>query len=162
MAQRKALQLTVDVPAEPQAVFDAMTDWARQHEWMLGTKVQARKADGRGVGGEIAAFTGIGPLGFWDTMTITRWEPPHLVEVDHTGHFVRGLGIFRVEPSGAGSRFVWREELDLPLGRLGRLGWPLVKPLFAAGVAWSLRRFARFAASGEFSPDFGRQSAASG
>lgn len=151
MSKRKTLQLTVDVPADPQAVFDAMTDWDRQHEWMLGTRVEAGKAGGRGVGGEFAAFTGIGPLGFWDTMTITRWDPPHVVEVDHTGTLVRGIGVFRVEPAGSGSRFVWREEVDPPLGRLGQIGWYVVKPLLAAGVALSLRRFARFAASGRFS-----------
>lgn len=148
MSELKSLQLTVDVPADPQTVFDAMTDWDRQHEWMLGTTVRPGAKDGRGVGGEIAAFTGIGPIGFWDTMTITRWDDPRVVEVDHTGDLVRGKGIFRVERSGTGSRFVWREEVDLPFGRIGRMGWVVVKPLLAAGVALSLRRFARFAASG--------------
>jgi hypothetical protein len=38
--------------------------------------------------------------------------------------------------------FVWSEELELPLGALGRLGWPLVRPLFLAGVRRSLDRFA--------------------
>jgi uncharacterized protein YndB with AHSA1/START domain len=37
MAERAVLQLTVDVPADPGTVFAAMTDWDRQHEWMLGT-----------------------------------------------------------------------------------------------------------------------------
>lgn len=146
MPDRKTLQLTVDVPAEPQVVFDAMTDWEHQHEWMLGTKVRADASGADSVGGRIAAFTGVGPLGFWDTMTITRWDAPRVVEVDHTGKVVRGLGEFRVEPWGSGSRFVWREEVEPPLGRLGAVGWYLVKPLLAAGVAYSLRRFARFAA----------------
>ncbi len=148
MAERKALQLTVDVPADPVGVFAAMTDWDRQHEWMLGTRVRAERNGGRGTGGGIAAFTGIGPLGFWDTMTITRWDEPRVVEVDHTGELVRGIGVFRVERAGPGSRFVWREEVDLPLGRLGQLGWLVIKPLLAAGVALSLRRFARFAVRG--------------
>lgn len=144
----KTLELVVDVPADPQTVFDAMTDWDRQHEWMLGTKVRAGAGGGKGVGGEIAAFTGIGPIGFWDTMTITKWDDPRVVEVDHTGDLVRGKGVFRVEQHGTGSRFVWREEVDPPLGKLGQIGWYVVKPLLAAGVALSLRRFARFAASG--------------
>jgi uncharacterized protein YndB with AHSA1/START domain len=147
MPGRKTLQLTVDVPADPATVFDAMTDWDHQHEWMLGTRVRAAAAGGRGEGGGIEAFTGIGPIGFWDTMTITRWEEPRVVEVSHTGHLVRGIGIFRVEPAAGGARFVWREEVDPPLGRLGALGWYLVKPALAAGVAYSLRRFARFAAA---------------
>ena len=64
------------------------------------------------------------------------------MEVDHTGELVRGIGVFRVERAGPGSRFVWREEVDLPLGRLGQLGSLVIKPLLAAGVALSLRRFA--------------------
>jgi hypothetical protein len=146
MTERRTLQFVVEIPAEPQAVFDAMTDWERQHEWMLATKVRADAAGARSAGGRIAAFTGVGPLGFWGTMTVTRWEEPRLVEVDHTGKVVRGLGIFRVEQWGPGTRFVWREEVDPPLGRAGALGWYIVKPLIAAGVAVSLRRFARFAA----------------
>lgn len=146
MGERRSLQLSVDVPADPETVFTAMTDWERQHEWMLGTRVRAEEKGGQGVGGGIAAFTGFGPLGFWDTMTITRWQRPRVVEVDHTGKLVRGIGVFRVEPSANGSRFVWREEVDLPLGRVGEFGWAVVvKPLLAAGVAFSLRRFARFA-----------------
>ncbi len=147
MSERKRLQLTVDVPADPQTVFEAMTDWDRQHEWMLGTKVRAEAQQGQGVGGQIAAFTGVGPVGFWDTMTITAWDPPRIVEVDHTGALVRGIGVFRIERCGSGSRFVWVEEVDLPLGRLGQAGWYVVKPLLAVGVALSLRRFARFAAT---------------
>ncbi len=146
-SHRKTLQLTVDVPADPQTVFDAMTDWDAQHEWMLGTRVEGRHQNGKGIGGTFAAFTGIGPLGFWDPMTITRWDAPHVVEVLHEGNVVKGTGEFRVERAGSGSRFVWREDIDLPLGMLGQVGWPLVKPLFAAGVAFSLRRFARFAAA---------------
>ena len=44
--------------------------------------------------------------------------------------------------------FVWREDLELPLGALGRLGWPLVRPVFAYGVQLSLRRFARWVEAG--------------
>ena len=62
---------------------------------------------------------------------------------------MRGTGAFEVEPLGADrSRFVWREDLDLPLGLLGRLGWPLVRPVFAYGVQLSLRRFARWVEAG--------------
>jgi hypothetical protein len=83
-------------------------------------------------------------VGFVDPMEITLWEPPHRCHVLHTGRVVRGTGAFEVEARGAGSRFVWREDLELPLGLLGRLGWPLVRPLFWYGVRLSLRRFARW------------------
>lgn len=138
------LTLHVDVAAGVQATWDAVVDWDRQGEWMLGTRVEAGEQSGRGVGGTLRAYTGAGPLGFWDTMTITGWDPPNRCEVLHTGRLVRGVGVFAVEERGAGSRFVWSEQLDLPLGVIGRAGWPLVRPVFAAGVQHSLKRFARF------------------
>ena len=78
-------------------------------------------------------------------MVITVWEPPYRCHVSHTGRVVRGTGEFTVRAVGEGrSTFVWREDLELPLGGLGRLGWPLVRPLFRAGVRASLRKLARW------------------
>ena len=138
------LTLHVDVEAPVEATWAAVVDWDRQGEWMLGTRVEAGEQGGRGVGGTLRAFTGVGRFGFWDSMVITGWEPPHRCEVRHTGRLVRGGGVFVVEPRGSGSRFVWSEQLDLPFGAIGRAGWPLIRPLFAAGVRLSLGRFARF------------------
>ena len=143
------LVLRTDVDAPVEQTWAGAVDWAGQGEWMLGTRVWPTERDGQGVGGGIAAFTGVGPLGFLDTMVITRWEPPRSCHVLHTGRIVRGTGAFDVEPRGEGrSTFVWREDLELPLGLLGRLGWPLVRPLFAFGVRLSLRRFARWVEAG--------------
>ena len=147
------LVLTVDVDAPVEQTWAGATDWARQGEWMLGTRVRGTAQDGVGVGGGIEAFTGVGRLGFLDTMEITRWEPPRVCHVLHTGRVVRGTGEFEVRARGdARSTFVWREDLDLPLGVLGRAGWPLVKPLFAYGVRRSLKGFARWVESGAARP----------
>ena len=143
------LVLRTDVDAPVEQTWAGAVDWAGQGEWMLGTTVRPTKQGGQGVGGGIAAFTGLGPLGFLDTMVITRWEPPRSCHVLHTGRVVRGTGAFDVEPRGEGrSTFVWREDLELPLGAIGRMGWPLVRPLFAFGVRLSLRRFARWVEAG--------------
>ena len=143
------LVLTVDVDAPVERTWAGAVDWAGQGDWMLGTRVRPTRAGGQGVGGAIEAFTGFGPLGFLDTMDITLWEPPHRCHVLHTGRLVKGTGAFEVEALPAGrSRFVWREDLELPLGALGRLGWPLVRPVFAYGVQLSLRRFARWVEAG--------------
>lgn len=142
------LVLTVDVDAPVEQTWAGATDWAGQGQWMLGTSVRPTREGGQGVGGEIEAFTGVGRLGVLDRMTITRWEPPYRCHVLHTGRLVRGTGAFEVEPRGAGSRFVWREDLELPLGLLGRLGWLLVRPVFAYGVRLSLARFARWVEAG--------------
>lgn len=140
--------MTVDVDAPVERTWAAATDWARQGEWMLGTRVWPTEQDGQGVGGGLAAFTGVGRLGFLDTMTIRAWEPPRRCVVEHTGRLVRGTGIFEVEPLPDGrSRFVQAEWLDLPLGRLGQLGWLFVRPAFRWGLNRSLRTFARWAAA---------------
>ena len=142
MTARIAVDVMVDAP--PQLVWDAITDWPRQSEWMLGTTVRATDLGGVGVGGGIEAFTGVGKAGFLDTMVITEWDPPRRCVVRHTGAVVKGLGIFEVLAlPGNRSRFVWAEELDLPLGVLGRLGWPVVRPGFAWGVRRSLQKLAR-------------------
>ncbi|MCW2585656.1 MAG: hypothetical protein JWN55_1172 [Frankiales bacterium] len=143
------LELTVDVAAPVARTWAGAVDWAGQGDWMLGTRVRGTAQDGRGVGGGVEAFTGLGRLGFRDPMEITLWEPPYRCHVRHTGRVVRGTGAFEVRDRAAGqSTFVWREDLDLPLGALGRLGWPLLRPLFVAGLRLSLRRFARWVEAG--------------
>lgn len=150
------LVLSVDVDAPVEQTWAGITDWDRQGEWMLGTTVRATAQDGQGVGARVEAVTGLGRFGFVDTMTVTVWDPPHRCHVLHTGRVVRGTGAFEVEPRGVGrSRFVWREDLELPLGAVGRAGWALVRPAFAWGVARSLDRFARQVEAGQARPRTG-------
>jgi Polyketide cyclase / dehydrase and lipid transport len=151
MADRAELILDVEVDAPPEAVWAAVVDWDAQGDWMLGTKVRGTVQDGVGVGGGIEAFTGVGRVGFLDTMVITSWDPPHRCDVEHTGRLIRGSGVFEVLslPGGTRSRFVWTERVDLPLGWAGRLGWPLVRPLVAGGVRLSLKRLARQVAAAQ-------------
>ncbi|MGY1845763.1 MULTISPECIES: SRPBCC family protein [unclassified Blastococcus] len=141
-------RVAVEAPAE--RVWAALTDWSRQGEWMLATDVRTVDGPAQGVGGRLAARTGLPApggfrFGFLDTMVITAWDPPRRVEVQHTGRLVRGPGIFEIEPRGEQSTFVWTERLDLPYGVLGRVGWVLVRPFALLGIRWSLRRFAAFA-----------------
>jgi uncharacterized protein YndB with AHSA1/START domain len=125
------LELTVEVAAPPDTIFRAMTDWERQSEWVFGTRVSVVAGDGKSVGSEIDAVT----FGVSDRMRITRWDPPHAVEVVHLGKVVKGTGVFAVR----GSRFVWTERLDVPFF------FPVVKPLFVLMLRRSLQRFAGFA-----------------
>ncbi|HKS45523.1 MAG TPA: SRPBCC family protein [Amycolatopsis sp.] len=140
------LVFSVAVAAPAGTTWLALTDWSRQHEWMIGTEVRVVRGDGRSVGSRLAAFTGLRGVGFTDTMEITTWEPPIRCTVRHLGRLVRGTGAFHVQAKGPqSSTLVWSESLRLPFGPLGTLGWPAVKPAFVLGVRQSLRRFARFA-----------------
>jgi hypothetical protein len=106
------------------------------------------QGDGRRLGARFSAVTGIGPIGFTDPMEVVEWDPPRRCVVTHLGRVVRGAGIFEVTGLGPErSRFRWSERLELPLGRLGEAGWPLVRPAFAAGVGHSLRKLARICAA---------------
>ncbi|GHH70994.1 polyketide cyclase [Streptosporangium violaceochromogenes] len=143
------VSVSVDAPASPERVFSVLTDWPRHGEWMLLTRARVTAGDGHSAGSLLAAFTGVGPLGFLDTMEITGWDPPRAVAVRHTGRPVRGTGVFRVLPrDGGGSTIVWEEDLDPPFGAVGRLGLPLVRPAGEALLRISLRRLARLAATG--------------
>jgi hypothetical protein len=142
---RIELSEPVDVAAPAEVVWQTVTDWASQGEWMLGTRVRPTGGgDGRRLGATLEAVTGIGPVGVTDRMEIVEWTPPRRCVVRHLGRVVRGEGVFEVLPLGPErARFRWSELLDLPLGRLGALGWPLVRPAFRAGMAFSLRRVER-------------------
>lgn len=146
---RGALTVRVEVDAPLGAVFAAATDWARQSEWIVLTRVWVVRGDGASPGSVVAAFTGIGRVGFLDTMEIVRWDPPHQVDVVHVGHLVRGPGSFAFqELSDRRAVMLWQEWLHLPLGWLGRLAWPLVRTVAAIGLRRSLRTFARSLAAG--------------
>jgi hypothetical protein len=130
----------VTVPAGPEEVWRAAMDWSRQREWIWATRVTG----GQGVGAKVTGWTGIGPVGFTDTMVITEWDPPRRCVVRHTGRVVRGVGVFEVIGDGPPCEFRWTEELDLPLPEpVGRLAGQLIRPVAERGLRASLRRFAR-------------------
>ena len=142
MTARVAAVLDVAAPVED--VFAAMIDLPSQDRWILATSLFALDgdADVPAVGSRIAALTGLGGIGVLDTMTVTVFDPPHRWETSHTGHAIKGVGIFTVEPAAGGARVTWAEELDLPLGIIGRIGFKAVAPLVRWALMASLRRLA--------------------
>lgn len=142
------ISVGVDVAAPAEVTWRAATDWARQGDWIPATRLRVTHGTGTAPGDRVLARTAVGPVGFDDPMEITRWDPPRACEVRHLGRVVRGTGVFEVVPASANrSRFVWTEQLDLPLGVVGRLGFVLVRPFAVAGLRLALRRFARHAAA---------------
>jgi len=139
---RVHLEERVAVAASPEAVFAAVADWERQSDWVAFTTVTAEGGPHR-VGERLLAVTKVAGVGFSDPMEVTRWEPPRRVDVRHLGRVLRGTGTFLVEPAPGGAWFVWSEDLDLPLGVAGRLGFAVVGPAFRRMLRRSLRRLAR-------------------
>ena len=137
-------EVALDVPAG--AAWDYVTDWPRQGEWVPHTRVEHVDPDDPavGVGGRLRGWSGLGPVGVWDTMTITSWERRPdgggRCEVLHTGAVVRGEGEFEVVAEGEQrSRFLWSEMALVPFGRVGALGFraarPAVERLIDRGLA---------------------------
>jgi hypothetical protein len=141
--------VSVELPVAVPDAWAAVVDWDGQSRWMLLTTVRATERGGVGVGGGVSARTAVGPVGFTDDMVITEWQPPHLCRVRHLGNVVQGYGEFVVAGAGAGrSRFTWSEVVVPPLGRFGRAGWPLARPVFELLMRVSLQRLVRRVAAG--------------
>ena len=139
------VEASVDLSVDPETAFAAVVDLPTQEKWIIATRLYA--IDGEvsipQVGSRMAAFTGLGGLGFLDTMVVTVYDPPWRWVTQHEGDFVQGVGIFEISKTESGCRFTWAEELDLPFGLLGRVGWPLIRPIARVGLLASVRRMAR-------------------
>jgi hypothetical protein len=140
---------TVIVRAEAAQVFAAFTAWERQGEWIPFTTVRVVDGDG-GEGSTIEAVTALGPALLRDQMKIAKLDPPYEARVVHTGKYLRGPGVLRCTPLGAGrTQVVWHEWFQLPAGRAGRLAWPVLWPGSKASLTGALRRLAKLVEAGK-------------
>lgn len=136
---RVAVHASADVAAPAWRVWDVLVDWPRHGEWVPFTRAEG----GAGEGERLEAWTGVGPVGFLDTMVITEWRPPHRVRVRHTGTLVRGEGRFELlDLPGDRCRVTWAELVDLPFGPAGRAGWLVAGPAARLMLRTALRRLA--------------------
>jgi hypothetical protein len=143
---RALIRREIDVAVPAGVLWSYVTDWPRQGEWVPHTRVERVDPDdpATAVGGRIRAWSGLGPVGFWDLMTVTSWEESSdgggRCEVLHTGAVVRGEGEFAVVATGpATSRFLWSEMAVVPLGRIGALGWRVARPVVERLIDRGLR-----------------------
>jgi len=131
------MHLEINAPIE--RVWQALAQWESQGEWMLLTKVEVTSKVREGVGTSIAAFTGIGKLGLMDHMQVTKWQPPNICDVIHTGRIIKGTGRFELTQIDAfTTRFDWSEEILAP-----RAIFLFIAPGLYAGVRISLMALRR-------------------
>ena len=118
------IEVTDTLPGPPPVVWELITDWEHQGDWMLEASDFEVLSDRReGVGVEARATVRIGGLRTRDTVRVTMWEPPRILVMEHLG-WVRGAGEIQLAPVREGTRMRWRETLFAPrrLGPFGRLG----------------------------------------
>ena len=118
------------MPGPPGIVWELITDWEHQDDWMLEASDFVVVSEQReGVGVEAEATVTIGGIKTRDRVRIVGWEPEHRLAIRHEG-WVSGTGEIFLTPVGEGATYVfWREDLEPPWGWLGALGLRLFSPL---------------------------------
>jgi uncharacterized protein YndB with AHSA1/START domain len=141
------LDLRTFIAAPPESVWDVLADLDRQRDWMVDLRrldIVTEQHRGEGVVMDVTSELFGRPI-VKDVMAITRWEPPHRMDVEHRGQF-HGWGQFLVERVENGSIFTWIEDFKPPLGRLGELAFTLVvKPHLASVFRRSMANVKRLA-----------------
>jgi uncharacterized protein YndB with AHSA1/START domain/quercetin dioxygenase-like cupin family protein len=128
-----------DVAAPPQAVFDALADARTYPQWWRPVYIDV-DADGPPALGRVSGqhFKGRLPYHLHTRSTITRLEPPHVVQGDVDGD-LRGRGTWTLTPTPGGThvRFDWRVFADR---KLLRTLTPVLRPLFRWNHDWAIAR----------------------
>ena len=142
------IRVSIDVDAPPEQVFEALTDWARQGEWMPGTSVRVIRGAGDAEGDEIVARTAA-PGSAWAS-TIRCASPagnaPSAVRCCISGGSYAAPACSsssRARPDG-GSRYTWAEWVEPPFGRFGQAGLRPARRPIELVLRVALRRFARW------------------
>lgn len=137
------------LPGRREVVWDLITDWEHQDDWMLEARDFVILTEQRkGVGVEAEATVAIGGISTRDKVRVVGWEPERRLAIAHEG-WVSGTGELTLWPASGGDEtyIVWREELHPPraLGIFGRIGLTLFKPLMRRIFARDLRVLAALA-----------------
>jgi uncharacterized protein YndB with AHSA1/START domain len=85
-----------------------------------------------GVGTTFECDTAVGPLRLTDVMTVTEWDRPHRMGIEHIGA-AHGVGTFwLIAASATTTRFVWVERISLPIWLGGFIAEPVARPILRA------------------------------
>lgn len=142
------LEIDVVTTAPRRIVWDVLTQWERQPEWMVDAKqVHVVTPQREGVGVTLRCPTNLLGVTVQDVMRVTRWEEGRLLEVTHLGSVITGTGAFELRDGPRDATTIhWWEEVDPPLGALGEWGAStLVRPLLRRVFTRSLTNLAHLA-----------------
>jgi hypothetical protein len=138
------LRIRINLPCSQERAWAAIADWESQGNWMLQTKVWVTSQIREGAGTSISAFTGplykfyprFSSLGLLDTMVVTKWQPPEICDVVHTGKVLKGTGSFVLSPiNSTSTKFNWSETIEC-----SRIKFLAIAPFLWVGVRISLAR----------------------
>ena len=140
MTMHVVVDQLIDAPVA--TVWADVAEMATHAEWMTDAESIAFAGDRRsGIGTVMIVPTRVGPFTTEDWIIVTHWEEERAMGVVHVG-IVSGVGVFRLEPEGERTRFVWEEDLALPWVLGGPLGEVVAKPIVRAIWKANLARLA--------------------
>ena len=128
-----------DVAAPPAAVFSALSDARSYPVWWRPVYLDVESGGAPAVGTTSRQhFKGRLPYHLRTRSTITRFEPPYVLEAEVEGD-LRGHGRWTLTPAPFGTRvrFDWTVHADRALLRLLS---PLLRPAFRWNHAWAIAR----------------------
>jgi uncharacterized protein YndB with AHSA1/START domain len=137
------VERSIVLPTPPERAWSVVTDWERQAEWMRDAD-EVRVVDRRdGVGTGLVVRTRLFNVpALTERMEVVVWEPPHRLVLAHR-RVVRGLGVWRLLPDPTGTRFVWIEDVTLPVPVLGELAALVYRPFLRRVMAGSMEALRR-------------------
>jgi hypothetical protein len=130
--------------ASPEEVWEVVTRWEEQPRWMVDAgRVEVSGGRRAGLGTRVAATTLVlGLPVLREVLEVTEWVPASRLGLAHRS-LVRGHGEWRLRRTERGTRFLWREELSLPVPVMGELVLRIYRPLMALLMRRSLSNLAR-------------------
>lgn len=148
------IEVVTHVEAPRSKVWDLLVSWERQAEWMVDARSVVVLTPAReGVGVTIRCRTDIAGLVVNDDLQVTQWKEGSVLAMRHLGRLIRGVGAFELSDTPYGTRLLWWEELEVPLGAVGdALAGVIVVPWVERIFRRSLARFKRVCEGG--SPSF--------
>ena len=123
------IDMSIGIKAPLDVVWPYLVDWENLDRWMTEAKgFEVTSPSREGVGVTAQATISIAGITTTDPVRVSRWEPPKLLEIEHLG-WVSGSGLMQCVPEWSGTRLLWRERLNPPMGLLGAAGLRTFKPI---------------------------------
>jgi len=136
------------LPVTPEQAWPLLTDWERQSRWMrdaASVRVLTDRREGNGVQLSVRTRILSVPL-FSERLEVVAWEPPRRLVIAHRS-FIRGVGVWRLDPVPGGSLFRWVEEISLPPPVVGSIALAAYKPVMRRLMRGAMRNLRRLAAA---------------
>ena len=133
-----------DLAASSERVWSSIERWEEQSRWIRDAVwVRLLTPERAGVGARIEVLNRVlhVPL-FTEQLEVVEWQPRHRMVMAHRS-FVRGTGTWSLEPVDGSTRFIWTEELSLPIPLLGELALLAYRPFLRRLMRGSLANLQR-------------------